>query len=148
MANLSPRLPRRRTVFRVISIAFTIFIVAILLLFAYVYKESVGKFQLRKLSLPTRLFADFTPLRAGVPLSSDDLLEKLDRLGYRQAQSLNQAGDYVAGKKEIDVFTREFHHPTGAYPAQAIRVTFTTTGIEGVSALRGGANVETAALEP
>ena len=106
MANLTPRLPRRRTVFRVISITLTVFIVAVLLLFAYVYKESVGKFQLRKLSLPTRVFADFTPLRAGAPLTSDDLLEKLDRLGYRQAPSLNQPGDYVARAKSRSTSTR------------------------------------------
>jgi penicillin-binding protein 1B len=148
MANLAPRFPRRRTVFRVISITLTFFILVVALLFAYVYKESVGKFQLRKLSLPTRLFADFTPLKAGLPLSADDLLEKLDRLGYRQAQSLNQPGDYVAGKKQIDVYTREFHHPTAAYPAQPVRVTFSANGIDSVASLREAANVENAALEP
>ena len=148
MANLAPRLPRRRTVFRVLSFSFTIFLAAVLVLFAYVYKQSVGKFQLRRLSLPTRLFADFTPLKAGLPLSADDLLEKLDRLGYRQAQSLNQPGDFVAGKKEIDVYTREFGHPSGAYPAQPVRVTFTPGGIEGVASLKGAHNVENAALEP
>ena len=148
MANVASRLPRRRTVFRVISIALTVFIVAILLLFVYVYHESVGKFQLRRLSLPTRLFADFTPLKAGVPLSADDLLEKLDRLGYRQAQSVTQPGDYLAGKKQIDLYTREFHHPTGAYPAQPVRVTFSATGIEAVSSLKEASNLENAALEP
>jgi penicillin-binding protein 1B len=148
MANLTPRLPRRRTVFRVISITLTVFILAVLVLFAYVYKESVGRFQLRKLSLPTRLFADFTPLKAGAPLTSDDVLEKLDRLGYRQAPSLNQAGDYVAGKKQIDIYTRQFHHPTGDYPAQPVRVAFSATGIDGVVSLRQAGNVENAALEP
>ena len=148
MANLSPRLPRRRTVFRVLSFSFTVFLVAVLVLFAYVYKQSVGKFQLRRLSLPTRLFTDFTPLRAGLPLSADDLLEKLDRLGYRQAQSLNQPGDYVPGKEQIDVYTRAFSHPSGAYPAQPVRVTFSPGGIEGVASLKEGHNVETAALEP
>jgi len=107
MANLTPRLPKRRTVFKVISIVVSVFLVAILLLFAYVYKESVGKFQLRRLSLPTRVFADFTPLKPGVSLSGDDLLEKLDRLGYRQSKSLQQPGDYMgAGKNGVDVYTR------------------------------------------
>src|SRR5512146_349207 len=124
MANPTPRLPRRRTVFRVISIAVTIFLVAIVALALYVYKESVGKFQLRRLSLPTRVYADYTPLQAGTPLQSDDLLDKLDRLGYRQAPSPEKPGDYVAGKGVIDLYTRSFKHPSGDYPAQPVRITF------------------------
>ncbi len=148
MANFTPRLPRRRTVFRALSIAFTVAVVLFVLLFAWVYKQSVGKFQLRKLSLPTRIFADYTPIRPGAPLTSDDLLEKLDRLGYRQTNAARQPGQYVARKQGIDIYTREFHHPSGAYPAEAIHVEFGRNGIETVTSLREARNVETAALEP
>ncbi|HEX9161760.1 MAG TPA: PBP1A family penicillin-binding protein [Thermoanaerobaculia bacterium] len=149
MANPNPRLPRRRTVFRIISIAVTIFIVAIAGLFLFIYKESVGKFQLRKLSLPTRVFADYTPLKPGAQLAPDDLLEKLDRLGYRQAQAISQPGDYMAGRGQIDVYLRDFRHPTGDYAAQPVRVVFNRAGgVDSVVSLREARPLDNAALEP
>ncbi|HEV8660273.1 MAG TPA: PBP1A family penicillin-binding protein [Thermoanaerobaculia bacterium] len=148
MPDLAPRLPTRRTVFKIISISVTALIVVFVLLFAYVYKVSVGKFQLRRLSLPTRIFADYTPLKPDVPLQSDDLLEKLNRLGYRQSDSVTHPGDYKAGRGQIDIYTREFRHPSGEYPAQPVRVTFRRGAIESVVSLREARPIETAALEP
>src|SRR4051794_14093594 len=113
MADFSPRLPSRRTVFRSISIAVLTGLVVVVALAAYVYKQSVGKFELRRLSLPTRIFADYTPLKPGLPMQSDDLLEKLDRLGYRASKNLQKAGDYSGGGNRVDIFTREFTHPSG-----------------------------------
>src|SRR5436190_22347859 len=113
MPNFTPRLPKRGTVFRVITFTVVGGLIAFVLLTAYVYKQSVGKFELRRLSLPTRIFADYTPLKEGVLLQSDDLLEKLDRLGYRSLKALEKPGDYVEGRGEIDIYTRAFTHPSG-----------------------------------
>jgi len=141
MPNFAPRLPRRGTVFRIISITVVTLLVVFVVLTAYVYKQSVGKFELRRLSLPTRIFADYTPLKTGDALQPDDILEKLDRLGYRSVKSLQQSGDYIGSGNSIDIYTREFTHPSGHYDAQRVHVTF-----------RGGAiasvNVDNAALEP
>jgi len=141
MPNFTPRLPKRGTVFRIISITVVTMLVAFVVIAAYIYKQSVGRFELRRLSLPTRIFADYTPLKTGDAMQRDDLLEKLDRLGYRSVKSVQQAGDYVAGDNEIDLFTREFTHPSGHYDAQHVRVTFKGGAIASVSA-------ENAALEP
>ena len=81
MANFTPRLPRRRTVFRIISISVLVLILLVAGMLLYVYRMSVGHFQLRRLSLPTRIYADYVPLQEGLPIRADDLLEKLDRLG-------------------------------------------------------------------
>ncbi|HSP15864.1 MAG TPA: PBP1A family penicillin-binding protein [Thermoanaerobaculia bacterium] len=148
MADFTPRLPTRRTVFRTISIVVTIFIVAVAALFLYVYRQSVGRFQLRRVSLPTRIFADYTPLKAGVPLQSDDILEKLDRLGYRETESVVKAGDYALGRGHIDIFTREFTHPTGQYPAQPVRIEFDRAGVSSVMSMRELRSLGNAALEP
>ena len=141
MPNFAPRLPRRGTVFRIISITVVTLLVVFVVLTAYVYKQSVGKFELRRLSLPTRIFADYTPLKTGDALQPDDILEKLDRLGYRSVKSLQQPGEYIGSGNSIDIYTREFTHPSGHYDAQRVHVTF-----------RGGAiasvNVDNAALEP
>src|SRR5712692_5551065 len=113
MVNFTPRLPKRGTVFRAISITVVTLLILFVLTAAYLYKQSVGKFELRRLSLPTRIFADYAPLKPGLALQSDDLLEKLDRLGYRSVKSLQQPGDYAGGGREIDIYTRPFTHPSG-----------------------------------
>jgi penicillin-binding protein 1B len=131
----------RRKIFKIVGIAFVVFLVAFAALALYVYKQSISRFEVRRLSLPTRVYADYLPLQPDMPLYPDDLLEKLDRLGYRSSQTLAQAGDYVAGRNEIDLFTRAFTHPTGNYPSQRVHLTFRRDGIESVS-------VGNAALEP
>ena len=65
-ADFKARLPPRGVVFKAISISVGVFFLAFALLALYVYKQSVGKFELRRLSLPTRIFTDFTPLRYNI----------------------------------------------------------------------------------
>src|SRR2546428_8034947 len=148
MATFTPRLPKRRTVFQALSISVVVILVAIALLTLYVYKQSTGKFEIRRLSLPTRVYADFTPLHAGMILPRDDLLEKLDRLGYREAKSLQQPGDYVASPGQVDIYTRKFSHPSGEYDAQPIRITYRSASIDSVVSLRDSRPLDKAALEP
>lgn len=148
LATFKAHFPRRRTIFKVISISVAVVLVLTVALAAYVYKQSVGKFEIRRLSLPTRIFTDFTPLRSGVVLGPDDLAEKLNRLGYRQVSALSQAGDYVPGSAQIDIYTRPFTHPTGQYPSQPLRIAFKTGSIASVVSLKGAAPIDNAALEP
>lgn len=146
--DIKYRLPKRRTVLRAIGIAFVVMLVAVAALALYVYKQSVGKFEIRRLSLPTRIFTDYTPLRGGVALNYEDVAEKLGRLGYRQATALQQSGDYVPGRGSVDLFTRAFTHPTGKYPSQQVRITFRNDAIENVVSTQHGGAVGNAALEP
>jgi penicillin-binding protein 1B len=142
------RLPQRRTVFKVLSISLITLFVLFGALTLYVYKQSVGKFEIRRLSLPTRIYADYTPLRPGLLMQPDDLLEKLKRLGYREATVLAQPGDFIAGKSDLSFFARAFKHPTREYEAQKLRVTFKNGAIESVTTLPGGGEPANAALEP
>jgi len=148
VATFTPRLPKRRTVFQVISISVVVILVAIALLGLYVYRQSTGKFEIRRLSLPTRVYADLTPLHAGMIVPRDDLLEKLDRLGYREAKALQQPGDYVASHAPVDIYTRKFSHPSGEYEAQPIRITYRGASIDSVVSLRDSRPLDKAALEP
>src|SRR5258706_9973813 len=120
MPDSTPRLPRRRTIFRIISITVIVLLVLFLALGFWVYRQSVSTFEVRRLSLPTRIYADYTPLTPGAPMSADDLGERLERLGYRQSDSLALSGDFVPGRGEIDIYTRAFNHPSGQYPSQPI----------------------------
>jgi penicillin-binding protein 1B len=148
MVDFSPRLPARRTVFQIISIAVVVVLAGFAALALYVYKQSIGRFEIRRLSLPSRVYADYTPLTPGANLGPDDLLEKLDRLGYRQVHSVSESGDYVAKRGDIYIYTREFSHPSGKYESQPIRISFQKRAIDSVVSLRDGHAVEKAALEP
>ena len=141
-------MPARGTVFQIISIIVVVILVATALLAIYVYKESVGKFEVRRVSLPTRVYADYTPLRAGTIISSNDILEKLDRLGYRQVHSVSQSGDYATKRGELYIYTRQFTHPTGLYESQPIRIEFDRGAIASLSSIRDGRPIDKAALEP
>jgi penicillin-binding protein 1B len=142
------RLPTRRTVFKAISITFGVFVALILILGIWVYRQSVGRFEVRKLRLPTRIYADYTPLVAGDAMRKDDLLEKLDRLGYREAQPLAQPGQYANTTGGVDIYTRAFRHPTGEYPAQPVRLTFASSQLAQVVSVREARPLEKVALEP
>ena len=135
------RRPSRRTVFRVISWTVLGGIVLFLIIGIWAYRSAVGRFEVRRLRLPTRIYADYMPLEPGLPLQTDDLLEKLDRLGYREVERVAKAGEYSRVRGGVDLYTRAFRHPSGEYPSQSIRVTIARSQIDSVTGTR-------AALEP
>lgn len=141
-------LSRRGMFFRGLSIALGAGAALLLILLIWVYRESTAKFEVRRLRLPTRIYADYIPLTPGTPMQKDDLLEKLDRLGYRQVERLQQEGEYLQGREGIDLYLRGFRHPSGEYAARQVRVTTSRSRIAEVVAIDGGAPVENAALEP
>lgn len=142
------RRPSRRTVFRTISWTVVSLIALVLILGIWVYRSAIGRFEVRRLRLPTRIYADYTPLQPGLPLQTDDLLEKLDRLGYRDVERPSQPGEFKRGSDGIDIYTRAFTHPSGEYPAEAIRVSIVRSQIDSVVSLREARPLERAALEP
>jgi penicillin-binding protein 1B len=138
----------RRTIFRSIAIG-VISLAAILILMAgYVYYQAVKTFEVRRgVSLPTRIFTDMTPLKAGVMISPDDLREKLERLGYREAQTVQKPGDFIFDEGGLLVHLRGFRHPTGPREAQAVRIALEKNQIVSVAA-QNGRDASNAALEP
>jgi penicillin-binding protein 1B len=148
MANFAPRLPSRRTVFQVLSICVVTLLVLLALLSLYVYKQSVGKFEIRRLSLPTRIYTDYVSLKPGVILPPDDLVERLQRLGYRQVPALAQPGDYQLATNIIGIWTRAFTHPSGKYESEPVKLTFRGAQIESVVSARDGSPRQNVAVEP
>jgi penicillin-binding protein 1B len=142
------RRPSRRTVFRAISWTVGTLTVLFLILGIWIYRESVGRFQVRRLRLPTRIYADYMPLAAGNALQVDDLLEKLDRLGYREAKALAQPGEFKRDGGTIDIYTRAFQRQDEDYPATPLRLTIAKSQVESVVSLREARPLERAALEP
>jgi len=133
-----------RTISWVVVGGFLLFVI----LGIWVYRSAVGRFEVRRLRLPTRIYADYMPLSPGTALQTDDLLEKLDRLGYRESERITQPGDYLRSSDGIDLYTRAFRHPTGEYPAQPVRIAIVRSQIDSVVSLKEAKPVEKVALEP
>src|SRR5436190_4989629 len=86
------RKPTRRTVFRTISWAVGIGFLLFVIVGIWAYRSAVGRLEVRRLRLPTRIYADYMPLTAGVPLQPDDLPGPVDRRGYRVVAPAGPAG--------------------------------------------------------
>ncbi len=142
------RRPTRRTVFRVLRWTFLGFLALTVILGFWIYRESVSRFQVRRLRLPTRIYADAVPLQPGAALQLDDLLEKLDRLGYRESERLAQPGEFTRNGATLDIYTRAFQRQNDDFPATPLRLTIAKSQIESVVSLREARPLERAALEP
>lgn len=147
MSDPQARLSRRGAIIRATAIAVIVIGLVVIAIAIYVYSQAIGTFEVRRVALPTRIYTDAQPLAAGIEISSDTLVEKLQRLGFRESTSLQKPGDYVPGKGAIDVYTRAFHYPGGDHPAQAVHVAFDENGIVAVSAANGG-DAQAASIEP
>lgn len=146
MATSSRRLPARRTIVQVISISVIVICLLVLALGAYVYSQAVGRFEVRRVSLPTRIYTDMQPLRPGLALTQDHLREKLERLGYRESADLTKPGDFRKEKDGLTLSLRGFRHPGGQFPPATVRLVFDQKGLVAVTS--ANQPVEDAALEP
>ncbi len=101
MPNSFRSRPSRGTVFRVLTVGTVVLLVLVIAVGAWLYIESIRTFEVRRVSLPTRIYTDITPLEAGAPLTADALSEKLDRLGYHESKSLEAARDLQKGRRRV-----------------------------------------------
>ncbi|MCA1734250.1 MAG: hypothetical protein LC732_11680, partial [Acidobacteria bacterium] len=121
MARFISRLPSRGKVFRTLTILTILIAVAFVLTAGYVYYEAVGTFEVRRVSLPTRVYTDLTPLTAGANLSEEELQGKLGRLGYREEDSIARPGEYRRAEGEWEIHLRGFAHPAGDHEERRVR---------------------------
>jgi penicillin-binding protein 1B len=146
MADPAPRLSRRGKIFRTIALSVIVLAVATVLVAGYVYYEAIQTFEVRRVSLPTRVYTDAYPLTAGREVSSEAVLERLERLGYRQVDSISTSGEFARAEGNLSIFLRGFRYPGGTREAMPVIVSFDGKRIDAVSS--NGAPVQNAALEP
>ncbi|MBW3671858.1 MAG: PBP1A family penicillin-binding protein, partial [Acidobacteria bacterium] len=142
------RLPSRRTVFRTIS--WSVIIIGILVVVAavFVYFDAVKRFEVRRVSLPTRVYSDQQPLRPAVAIGSAELESKLGRLGYRSVEQIEASGEFNRDGGEFDIYLRGYEHPEGARQPSRVVVRASEDSIESVTRHGTGEPVETVSLEP
>jgi penicillin-binding protein 1B len=147
MPDFASRLPSRLTVYRTITISIIVVAVIAAILAGYVYWAAVRTFEVRRVSLPTRIYADAFPLRPGQVVVRDALVDRLERLGYRAVNPPTKPGEFAADGGAFDISLRGFRHPAGEVQPSRIRLSIADSAITKVTG-DGGSPVETAALEP
>jgi penicillin-binding protein 1B len=140
------RRPSRGSVFRALTIGSTVFLLLVVAIGIWLYIESVRTFEVRRVSLPTRIYTDATPLEPGMPMSAESLDEKLARLGYRSAESTGTPGTFRRTEGAWEIHLRGFRHPDGDREPGVVRVAL-EDGRIGSSAVTAGDGAAPA-LEP
>jgi penicillin-binding protein 1B len=141
-----PRRSRRQIFFRTLTIATLLLIVLAVAGTAYVYYQSVRTFEVRRVSLPTRIYTDRLVLQPGAGVGRELLNDRMERLAYREDETLDRPGTYHAADGALMIHLRGFRHPEGEIGSGVVRVTFDGGQIVDVTGPEGTA-VE-AALEP
>ena len=105
--------------------------------------------QPRKWNIPSRVYSDAEYLYPGIDMAKRRLIEKLDRLGYRNVGAeLAGPGDYVSTQNRIDIYLHDFSYPMEQFKGFPIRLTLEGTTITDIDNAKSGESLSLVKLEP
>jgi penicillin-binding protein 1B len=110
-----------------------------------------AKFEGQKWRFPSKIYSDTVLLYVGINLRSEDLLEKLRRLGYQEAQSSpKRRGEYrfQSSRGLLEIYLREFSYPTEQFKGLPVRIALQGTIITKIENLETGEEMVSLELEP
>lgn len=103
----------------------------------------------RKWDLPSRVYSDAEYLYPGLDIKARALVEKLDRLGYRNTgDSISGPGDYSAVSNRLDIYLHDFDYPGEAFKGFAIRLALQDGAITEIRKFGDSEVLELVRLEP
>jgi penicillin-binding protein 1B len=98
---------------------------------------------------PVRVLSASFTMRAGTPLSREDLVARLHRLGYREVEGKPHVpGEYARHMRSFDIAVNRCDSPMGPVPAHTVRVHLGGRRVSGVEDAETGHTIEAAGLEP
>jgi penicillin-binding protein 1B len=110
-----------------------------------------AKFEGQKWRFPSKIYSDTYLLYVGINLRSDDILEKLRRLGYHESQSSpKRRGEYrfQPSRGLVEIYLREFSYPTEHFKGAPVRISLQGTIITKIENLATGEEMVSLELEP
>ncbi len=92
----------------------------------YIYYRQVREevqqaFATYRWDVPSRIYSDRQPLFPGLSLEKQQIVAKLNRMGYRQVEQVERPGEYSKTADSLDLYQRATEHPTFGHPARRIR---------------------------
>lgn len=118
----------------------------------YTYAQLSGmitqRFEGKRWSLSSKVYAEAESLYPGLPRRMEDLRASLEQLGYRAVQSIPTSGQYRSSGSHIDIALRDFQYPYRRVLGRGIRVTFGGHTVRALHDLRSQEQLGAIELEP
>lgn len=99
-------------------------------------------------ALPARIYAHPLELYAGAHLGQDDLIEYLQRLGYRNTEDVAGPGEYQVTASHVRLFSRGFEFWDGKEPAIYFNVEFERDRVRALWGDQNAGDLPLVRLEP
>ncbi len=109
------------------------------------------KFEGRKWVFPSKIYSDSYLLYVGAPLRSENLIEKLRRLGYYETSGeLRTKGEYrvLRSSGTIEIFLHDFAYPTEQSKGVPVRLSLQSNSVARIENLATGQEMFSLELEP
>lgn len=111
-------------------------------------KRVRAEFEGARWTLPAKVYARPLTLYAGLDLSREQLIYRLERQGYRPSQTLDSTGTYRTPGDALEIHVRGFAYWDGYRPARKIKLTFNGDGVAGLKAIDGQSDLALIRLDP
>ncbi|MCI0482875.1 MAG: transglycosylase domain-containing protein, partial [Candidatus Dadabacteria bacterium] len=103
----------------------------------------------RKWNLPSRVYSDAEYLYPGIDTTKRKLIEKLDRLGYRNVgETISGPGDYAAAPNGIDIYLHDFTYPTEEFKGVPVKLEMEGSIVTDIKNLNTKESMSVVKLEP
>ncbi len=121
---------------------------ALALYMVHLDHEVRAKFEGTRWKLPAKVYASPLELYAGLDLSEHGLEQRLERQGYRAADSVDDQGTFKASGATLAIHTRQFQFWDGTQPDREVRLSFNGTGVAAIKAIDDKGNLALIRLDP
>lgn len=143
---------RYKTLFRLFCIFTFIIIPGVFLLSWYgMYLKRLinEEFNKKRWNLPSRIYSDIEILQPEVNIYQRDLKGKLERLGYRQVETVRSAGEYKITPSHWEIYLKDFYYPYHRFKGYPLRIQIDNEGtIQQLIDLSEQKKVDRAEIEP
>jgi len=106
------------------------------------------QFSGNKWQVPAQIYARPLLLKVRQEITSKEIIEELDLLGYRPVRSAQSTGEYAVGSDVLNIQSRSFHFPHGIKPQRSLEVRLSKGRITSIIDLQRGQGIEQFYLEP
>jgi penicillin-binding protein 1B len=104
---------------------------------------------LPNLAEPSLIYARPHRITVGQNVVTSGLIERLERIGYRDTDGTLGPGGFRRDRRELTIHRRAFHTPAAAGDARAVTLSLDATGrIQAMADTKGGAPAASLLLEP
>ncbi len=137
----------RRYLFRLLWSVVLLAVLLVVYRCIWVDRKIRRDFQALQWALPARIYSRPVELFAGVHMNADDLVDYLQRLGYRRTAKVDRSGEYKVGGGHVVLRSRGFQFWDGAEPEVYADLTINGHRVSKVQDA-DGADIQLLRLEP